>query len=249
MLKHCTRKLILRSHFFNQWNNIFIVCTFVLIFITQANAESICYGTTKKGALKNGVKLPASGPNFESYGKVPQLAGRTYVHDKVRDVLVQAFHQLESSQAGKRFKYAETGFEDGGQFKPHKTHQNGLSVDFMVPVINQQGESVYLPTHPFNKYGYNIEFDKNGRFDNYQIDFDALGAHLKALHQMAEKNKIKIWRVLFDPRLQALLYQSKYGSYVKKHIFIPNKKSWVRHDEHYHVDFDLPCRNLNELTN
>ena len=43
------------------------------------------------------------------------------------------------------YKYTETGFENGGKFRPHKTHQNGLSVDFMTPVKNKNNESVHLP--------------------------------------------------------------------------------------------------------
>ena len=82
-----------------------------------------------------------------------------------------------TDQPNKLFKYAETGFEAGGKFKPHKTHQNGLSVDFMVPVVNASGESVHLPTHPFNRFGYDIEFDKDGRLDEWRIDYEAMAAH------------------------------------------------------------------------
>ena len=48
--------------------------------------ESICYGTTSKGRLENSVVLPGAGNNYVSIGKVPELAGRTYVHSEVRDV-------------------------------------------------------------------------------------------------------------------------------------------------------------------
>lgn len=92
-------------------------------------AESICFGTTGNGRLENGVKLPSEGKNFESYGSIPELVGRTYVHSKVRDTVMDAYASLEKDLPEKVFKYAETGFEDGGKFKPHKTHQSGLSGD------------------------------------------------------------------------------------------------------------------------
>ncbi len=230
-----------------------IACGFLLsivvVFFGFAQSEldeikSVCYGTTAKGRLENGIALPDSGKNFVSYGTLPQILGRTYVHNKVRDVVLESYRMLEKVQPGKIFKYAETGFKEGGAFKPHKTHQNGLSVDFMVPVLNAKGDSVHLPTHAFNKYGYEIEFDDKGQFDEYRIDYEALGAHMMTLHQAANSQGIKIWRILFDPVLQPFLYASKYGTYIRDNISIPKKRSWVRHDEHYHVDFILKCKPL-----
>ena len=207
-----------------------------------ALAQSICFGSTANGRLEGGVRLPGEGKNYLSYGSLPELLGRTYVHSTVRDVVVAAYALLESDQPGKVYKYAETGFADGGPFRPHKTHQNGLSADFIVPVIDAQGRSVPLPTNPLNKWGYDVEFDSEGRFERYRIDFEALGAHLVALHEAAKQHGIEIWRVIFAPDLQPSLYETRYGAYLKAHILIPSKRSWVRHDDHYHVDFKVPCR-------
>lgn len=209
-----------------------------------AAAESVCYGTTANGRLENGVPLPAAGANFVSYGSIPETAGRTYVHSKVRDVIVDAYRRLEREQPGKVFKYAETGFRDGGRFKPHKTHRNGLSADFVVPVTNSAGQSVHLPTNPFNKYGYGIEFDRTGHYDGYSIDYEALAAHIVALDKSARARGVGIWRVIFDPQLAPNLYRTPHGDYLRANIQIPGKASWVRHDEHYHVDFNVPCRTL-----
>lgn len=204
-------------------------------------AESTCYGTTSKGRLENGVALPSEGRNFVSYSRLARSLGRNYVHSTVRDVFLEAYRSLEKDRPGKIYKYAETGFKEGGQFKPHKTHQNGLSIDFIVPVVNSAGESVHLPTHILNKYGYNIEFDKTGQYEDYTIDYESLGAHIVALHQAAKKHNIEIWRVLFAPDLQPYLYKTQYGEYIKSYIEIPGKRSWVRHDDHYHVDFKVQC--------
>lgn len=220
---------------------------YVLLILAMASmpawpAESVCYGMTKNGRLENGVQLPSEGKNFVSYGSIPRFAGRTYVHSKARDVIVDAYKMLEAEHPDKVFKYAETGFKEGGRFKPHKTHQNGLSVDFMVPVTDEKGHSVHLPTHALNKYGYAIEFDTKSRYGHYRIDYEALAAHLVALHKSAAQHGIGIWRVIFDPKLVSNLYKTAYGNYINKHIEIPDKESWVRHDEHYHVDFDVKCK-------
>jgi len=225
--------------------HVFTILTFLILSITVSYAsasDSICHGTTSNGSLENGVQLPSEGNNFESYSNVARLAGRTYVHSSVYNIVVAAYSDLEREQPNKVYKYAETGFKDGGQFSPHKTHRNGLSVDFMVPVVNSIGESVHLPTNPFNKFGYNIEFDNSGHYEDFKIDYEAMAAHIVALHREAKKLGYDIWRVIFAPELQPNLFKTKYGVYLKENIQFSTKRSWVRHDEHYHVDFIVPCQ-------
>ncbi|GLQ29599.1 penicillin-insensitive murein endopeptidase [Litoribrevibacter albus] len=216
---------------------------FLLLFPLLASANtSTCYGTTSSGRLENGIQLPAEGNNFVGYSSIAKLVGRTYVHSSVRDIIVASYKDLETEQPNKVFKYAETGFEEGGPFKPHKTHQNGLSVDFMTPVINKDGESVHLPTNPLNKFGYSIEFDANDQFEGMRIDYEAIAAHIVALHKQARKRGYDLWRVIFDPKLQPNLFKTQYSNYLTTHIQFSKKPSWVRHDEHYHVDFKIPCK-------
>lgn len=222
-----------------------ILILLMLLFPVSAWSEtSICYGTTAEGRLEYGVRLPAGGKNYVGYSKLARLAGRTYVHSVVRDIIVAAYKDLEQEQPDKVFKYAETGFRKGGEFKPHKTHRNGLSVDFMTPVVNGRGKSVHLPTTPLNRLGYDIEFDAEGRYDGLSIDHEALAAHIVALHKQARKRGHDIWRVLFDPALQPGLFQTRYAEYLAANIRFSKRRSWVRHDDHYHVDFVVPCRRL-----
>ena len=87
----------------------------VISFAAEGIAkESICFGTTSKGKLENGVELPSSGPNFESYSTIARLVGRTYVHSTVKSIMVSSYKTLETEQPDKVYKYAETGFEQGG---------------------------------------------------------------------------------------------------------------------------------------
>ena len=225
--------------------HLFPILALLILSITASYAsasDSICHGTTSNGSLENGVQLPSEGNNFESYSNVARLAGRTYVHSSVYNIIVAAYSDLEREQPNKVYKYAETGFKDGGEFSPHKTHRNGLSVDFIVPVVNSIGESVHLPTNLFNKFGYNIEFDNSGHYEGFKIDYEAMAAHIVALHSEAKKLGYDIWRVIFAPELQPNLFKTKYGVYLKDNIQFSTKRSWVRHDEHYHVDFIVPCQ-------
>ncbi|SIO34314.1 penicillin-insensitive murein endopeptidase [Salinivibrio sp. ES.052] len=221
----------------------FILSVFCLLFPLAGTAQqSTCHGTTSNGHLANGVQLPSDGANFIGYSLIARWAGRTYVHSAVRDIIVASYQSLEAEQPDKVYQYAETGFESGGQFKPHKTHRNGLSVDFMTPVVDAEGRSVHLPTHLLNKFGYSIEFDGNGQYQDKHIDYTAMAAHIVALHREATRRGYDLWRVIFDPTLQPALYDTPYGQYLKQHIQFLTRRSWVRHDEHYHVDFAVPCQ-------
>lgn len=225
----------------NKWHW-FLISLWALAATPLAGAQSTCFGTPALGRLEGGVRLPLSGPNFSAYGTVPVLAGRTYMHPKVRDVVMRAYALLEKQAPGVHFVYAESGWKNGGSFKPHKTHQNGLSIDLMVPVRDATGASVPLPTHAFNRYGYDIEFDRQGRYDRLHIDFDALGELILALNQAAIAEGVAVQRVIFAPDLQARLYGSRHGAQVRQRVAIPTQRSWVRHDEHIHVDFRVPCK-------
>lgn len=213
-------------------------------FAAHGQEPSVCYGTTSNGKLENGWKLPASGPNFSAHWTVGRLIGRSYVHSAVYPVVVEAYEQLSAGMPDRVFVYGEAGWKDGGELKPHKTHQNGLSVDFMVPVLNELGASVELPSSLLNKWGYDLEFDANGRLDDLVIDFDAIAEHIYQLDVIAKRNGVGIWRVIFDPQLQPQLRNSPRWPYLERNVQFSTKRSWVRHDEHYHVDFDVPCRPL-----
>ncbi len=211
----------------------------------NANAvTSVCFGTIAKGRLENAVQLPTEGKNFTPYSSLGVTLGRTYVHSKVSEVVLEAYRRMEVSAQSKVFVYGETGWAAGGRIRPHRTHQNGLSVDFMVPIVDDSGRSVPLPTTPSNKFGYNIEFDVNGKYDVYAIDFEAIAEHLYQLNIAGHARGVVITRVIFDPPYLPKLLATKHGKYLKANVSFMKGKAWVRHDEHYHVDFAVPCRPL-----
>ncbi|GAA3586798.1 hypothetical protein GCM10022265_38650 [Marinobacter xestospongiae] len=73
------------------------------------------------------MQLPSEGENYVGYSTIARLVGRTYVHSEVREIIVSAYELLETEQPKKVYKYAETGFEEGGDFKPHKTQKWSVS--------------------------------------------------------------------------------------------------------------------------
>jgi len=145
---------------------------------TASASASTCYGTPAQGRLQGGVQLPVQGQNYVPYSTLGVTLGRTYVHQTVRDIVIDAYAATRMNAPEKRFMYGETGLATGGPFKPHRTHQSGISVDFMVPVVDRTHKSVLMPASIQNKFGYELEFDASGSLDDLQIDFDAMAEHL-----------------------------------------------------------------------
>jgi penicillin-insensitive murein endopeptidase len=224
--------------------SIAVAVIFAVVASDPAPAASVCFGTTGKGRLEGGCQLPASGANFSPYAAQGVRQGRTYVHCAVADIVAAAYAALARQMPGVRFVYGETGKATGGPLPPHKTHQNGLSVDFFVPVRDAGNRSVRVPASSANRWGYDVEFDAQGRSNGLRIDFEALAAHLLALAEAAEARGVGIRRVYFDAPLQKPLQSTAAWSQLRNKVPFSKTRGWWRHDEHYHVDFELPCKPL-----
>ena len=210
-----------------------------ILIAFESDAPSVSKGTTSDGSIENAKRLPSSGPNFRTYSQFGSLIGRTCVHEKVKATILDAYSRLAGNLPLRTFVYGETGWPHGGGFWPHKTHENGLSVDFMVPVNTLDGEPTVLPTNIFNKFGYSEEFDPTGRTQTHSIDFEVMAAHLTAIHASAMRHGVGIKVVIFDADLQNRLFACKGGQGLSGLMKFSTKPAWVRHDEHYHIDFTV----------
>ena len=151
-----------------------------VVFYRRADFEVV-----HEGRLVDGWKLPRSGPNFAAYSDTGRALGRTYVHSRVHAIVLESYAALDKSDPELRLLYGETGPREGGPFEPHRTHQTGTSVDFMTPVRDGRGAPAVLPTGPHNKFGYGIDFDRQARFEDLRIDFEATALHLALLAKTA----------------------------------------------------------------
>jgi penicillin-insensitive murein endopeptidase len=203
---------------------------------------SRCVGSNAAGHLEGGRRLQYSGANFSAYSPFGFAMGRTFMHRTVRDVARDAYAELERSNPELRFVYAEASWPWGGRLWPHHTHNNGTAVDFHVPVRTEDDKVTMLPASVFNLFGYGLDFDKSGRSGTYRIDFEAIALHLLALEKAARAHGISIQRVIFDMNLHAKLFAAKSGASVRRQIRFNTSQAWVRHDEHYHVEFKVACR-------
>lgn len=169
--------------------------------------------------------------------------GRTHVHSRVARVLVDSFEALQRERPGTVYVIGETGWPQGGRFRPHRTHQNGLSVDLMVPVRDVAGRSVPLPTPASQRFGYDLEFDAQARLAELQIDFEALAALLVTMQRVAKIQGVGIRLLIFDTNYLPQLFAAPGGDALRSLPFMKGRP-WVRHDDHLHIDFDIPCKPL-----
>ena len=208
----------------------------------DGSAPSVCRGTPVSGSLQGGRRLSYSGDNYRAYSAILYAAGRSFMHSKVRDAMRDAYAEVYKTHPELRFVYGESAWPWGGPLPPHKTHANGTSVDFFVPVRTEDGKVAEVPGSIFNKYGYDLRFDRQGRYGAYKIDFDAMGEHLLALDKAARAHGIRIRRVIFDVNLQPRLAATKAGAAARGRMAFATQNAWVPHSEHYHVDFEVGCR-------
>lgn len=204
---------------------------------------SICYGSIGKGKLEHGHALPAEGKNFKTYSMEAVEKGYVTAHHKVASIVIAAYEWMAMRQPFQTLIYADASLPEGGKFPPHITHQNGTSVDFMVPVLNQDGLPAQLERTADNRWGYDIEFDENGRYGDYIIDFETMAMHIYALQLKAKAQRSRIARVIFAPELRPFLFNTEYGVKLND-IYFYKKAAKVRHDEHYHIDFKVKCQPL-----
>jgi penicillin-insensitive murein endopeptidase len=203
---------------------------------------SICYGTPRDGALSGARRLPVGGANFITYSGILRAIGRTSMHGAVRDTILDAYAELAQTSPELRYVYGEASWPGGGPLYPHKTHRNGLSVDFFVPLRNWWGQVRILPTSVFNAFGYGVHFDDEGKGHGLQIDFEALAKHLDALQRAGAKRGVSIRLVILETELQEKLFETRTGKGLSGRIPFSKTRAWVPHDSHYHIDFSVPCQ-------
>lgn len=206
-----------------------------LLLIGENDAPSKSIGTPKNGQLENGKRVPFSGKNFTTYSFFGFINGRTFVHDKVRKTILKTYEKCATAMPDQHFVLMETGHRTGGRFSPHRTHQNGMSVDFMTP-LKKQGKP-YAGHSIFSGWGYGRTFDNKGKTEKLEIDYETMAHHLLLLYETARQNGLTIKKVIFDPVLQPYLFQTKSGQKLKGKFYFTKGRVTFRHDDHYHVDF------------
>lgn len=210
--------------------------------IEQTIAESTAVGSVGNGKLINGVKLPYKGKNFKYFSRISYLAGRAYIHSRVREVILESYKTLEKSCPNRIFYLMEGAYKNGGPLPPHRTHQNGLSIDFMS--LMQKAKEPYTKLDQLGATHYGLEFDKDGRWlkdSSIEIDFEVMGKHIQSLERACQNHQMRIAKIILKIDLKDELLATNSGSQLKHLPFV----GWLpdqinrQHDDHYHIDFEL----------
>ncbi len=226
----------------------------VIMFIGYTTFSQMLYkndgiskseGKVSKGSLTNAYKIPYSGDNYSFFSPFSYyILRRSYVNSKVHKTIIDSYKQCETDCPGIKFRVMECSNKKGGKAFPHKTHQNGLSVDFMTPLVKNGKQYKFYDRIRIWRYLMNFDSKGNANInENIKIDFDAMAKHIINLDKSARKNGLKIKIVIFKLNLKDDLYKSKYGKKLKRRgIYFArhlSKKIDMLHDDHYHIDFEV----------
>ncbi len=55
------------------------------------------------------------------------------------------------------------------------------------------------------------------------------------------RNGIGIKQVIFDTQYLPKLFATTRGAWLERNVSFMRREPWIRHDEHYHVDFAVRC--------
>lgn len=228
-----------------------IVPGIVLLFIVLAlpevlhtnKGQSESVGSVREGKLKNGWLIPFRGNNFSYFSTFSYyILNNAYVNDRVYNTVVNAYKSCEATCPGKKFVLMECTRKHGGRMIFHWTHQNGTSVDFMVPKMRKDGSSPL--SNQAGLVHYLFPFESPGKFGlngATEIDFETMGKHILAVDDAAKQEGLRIHKILFNTDLQPGLYASSSGEEIRRREIriIPRLSELVNqfHDDHYHIDF------------
>ncbi|MFB6340925.1 hypothetical protein ACE1ET_04360 [Saccharicrinis sp. FJH62] len=229
---------------------IFLIISFTAFYtampqiIHKNHGTSQSTGTVSNGRLTNGYKLPYNGDNFKYYSFFDYyILGRSYVHSDIYRITLDSYADLKKIYPDYTFRIMECSGRKGGRSFPHRTHQNGTSIDFMTPLIKDGKTDLFWDHTGMARYA--LKFDQDGKLSlnkKVQIDFEKLAMHIIALEKNAKKRGYHIKKVILETNLKDELFNSKFGDQLKSSgiYFVKSLTKRINelHDDHYHIDFE-----------
>lgn len=203
---------------------------------------SAAVGTVGNGTLKHAKLMPYKGKNFIYFDRDSYLAGRGFLHGSVRNSVLTTYDSLSRALPHRYFNIMECSNEHGGEMFPHKTHQNGMSIDFMMPLI--KNNKPYYALDTIGAAHYALNFDDDGKYTrdpSVSIDFNLVARKILLLDYFARQNGLNIFKVIIKIELKDELFATEYGKLLKaSDIYVVQGLSPLinaLHDDHFHIDF------------
>lgn len=206
------------------------------------DTASKAIGTVGNGSLKQGKLIPYKGENFIYFDRRSYLEGRAFLHGDVRATLLKMYDSLSTALPNRYFTVMECANQNGGELFPHKTHQNGLSVDFMMPLIRYDKPYYGLDTLGINHYALNFNDQGNYTADEtIKIDFNTVAHQILLLDKFARERGLHVQKVILKIELKDELFSTKFGKVLKNSdiYFVQGLSPAINalHDDHFHIDF------------
>ncbi len=209
---------------------------------TDNSSPSQSLGAVSNGELINGKLIPFFGPNYTYFDKDSYLGHRAFTNEMVREIILKTYEQLQIDVPNRHFYLMELSNQHGGKMFPHKTHQNGLSADFMMPKLKDNKPYYGLDT--LGKDHYWLDFNDKGEYTedpSITIDFNLIAQHILELNKASNGLGYKIAKVIIKIEYKDDLYDTAFGKELLKHdIYVVKSLSPVinnLHDDHFHIDF------------
>lgn len=235
------KKLLLLALFL-----LLLTAPFYLPNILHSNeGESVAVGTPRKGSLENAYQIDFFNKNYRFFSWISYFfMDNGFLHSKLYQSVVDSYAECETTCPDIDFRIMECSNTEGGPMYLHKSHRNGMSIDFMTP-LTRDGKPYTLYDH-LGLWHYFLEFDADGRlsFDKeVSIDFETMAKHIIALDNATRKNGLRIRIVILKINLKAAFFKTPSGQEVKRrNIYFARKLDPFvdsMHDDHYHIDFTV----------
>ena len=211
--------------------------------LPRGSGNSRSLGSVGNGSLQHGRKFAYYGTHYRYFSPLSyHLLGRAWVHQKVAAATLEAYAALAEEGYDQRFMIMECSKREGGRMRPHRSHQNGTSIDFGTPLL-KYGRP-YTGDQALGIWHYAMDFSPSGQLRLrpwIRIDFEAMGKHILALDAAARHHGMYVKKVILKLDLKDDFYASQAGQEVKaKGIYLAQRLPRLIdevHDDHYHVDF------------
>jgi len=221
--------------------------TAVDMYYLEHNQDSLAtrsIGSVSRGRLENGTIIPYSGSNYSYFDTASYISGRAFTHQLVAQTVLNTFKKIEDKGETRKYRVMEFSNEHGGKMFPHRTHQNGLSVDMMMPL--KKNDKPYYELDDLGAMHYLLEFNKDGQYvddTTVSIDFEQVAKEIVTMNKEAKNLGLKITKVIFNTDLKDELYSTSYGQILMSSgpYITRNLEPVINelHDDHFHVDFEI----------
>ncbi|MBX7225551.1 MAG: hypothetical protein K1X55_05940 [Chitinophagales bacterium] len=209
------------------------------------SGKSISIGKLNNGKLVNAYQVPFLMRNAAYFSFVSYfISDNGFVHSSVYKTIIDGYAICEHTCPHNYFRIMECSGEKGGKLRLHRTHQNGRSIDFMVPKL-KNGKPFMALDH-LGLWHYNLSFTDEGKWlknSKVALDFETMAKHILALDDAGKKNGVSIERVILKIELKDDFYRTKSGKEVQRRgiYFAKSLPEGINsaHQDHYHIDFKI----------